>query len=348
MRRLRTVWPWMSVSAIIAVLIGAGTSFAPLYLDNWGGDEHHYLCPMIGGRNVDDPRVDAGLCVTPLAWYVIVTLLCLLLAVAFAVYCEMAMRLDTAGGLHAGGVMTRSARRAWHAMLWTLPAFMITTVVLMVLTGKIWLLALCVVAAVAVWTQGAWHICDRIGLSLRTRTVNDTLAAVWGIGVVLTTHALVCFRVTFSGGVVGAVLAACCSWAIASVSDDGDVAGEQAAADRRISVARGVIALIVQWMMAYNVIRPLTAATTATGGAATRLCAQFWVSETGVRISSCSPEGFVPLLSTVGLIVVVAALPLGVCAAMACHFGRWALSRSLYAAAGLCTATAFVIGVTLA
>ncbi|MBM6695499.1 hypothetical protein H6A11_00315 [Bifidobacterium pullorum subsp. saeculare] len=67
MRRSYTVWPWLSVSAVIAVLIGAGTSFAPLYLDNWGGDARHYMYPMIGGHNVDDPRVDAGLCVTPLA-----------------------------------------------------------------------------------------------------------------------------------------------------------------------------------------------------------------------------------------------------------------------------------------
>ena len=115
MRRSYTVWPWLSASAVIAVLIGAGTSFAPLYLDNWGGDARHYMCPMIGGRNVDDPRADAGLCVTPLAWFVIVSALCLLLAVVFAVYCEMAAHLDAAGGLRAGGVMTRSARRARNA-----------------------------------------------------------------------------------------------------------------------------------------------------------------------------------------------------------------------------------------
>ena len=90
MRRSYTVWPWLSVSAVIAVLIGAGTSFAPLYLDNWGGDARHYMYPMIGGHNVDDPRVDAGLCVTPLAWFVVVSALCLLLAVVFAVYCETA------------------------------------------------------------------------------------------------------------------------------------------------------------------------------------------------------------------------------------------------------------------
>lgn len=36
MRRSYTVWPWLSASAVIAVLIGAGTSFAPLYLDKLG------------------------------------------------------------------------------------------------------------------------------------------------------------------------------------------------------------------------------------------------------------------------------------------------------------------------
>ena len=139
MRRSYTVWPWLSASAVIAVLIGAGTSFAPLYLDNWGGDARHYMCPMIGGRNVDDPRADAGLCVTPLAWFVIVSALCLLLAVVFAVYCEMAAHLDAAGGLRAGGVMTRSARRARNAMLWTLPAFLVVGLALGILTAAAWL-----------------------------------------------------------------------------------------------------------------------------------------------------------------------------------------------------------------
>lgn len=215
MRRSYTVWPWLSVSAVIAVLIGAGTSFAPLYLDNWGGDARHYMCPMIGGHNVDDPRVDAGLCVTPPAWFVIVTALCLLLAVVFAVYCEMAAHLDAAGGLHAGGVMTRSARRARNAALWTLPAFLAVGLALGVLTGAAWLPLVWLVVFFAVWLQAGWHVCDRIGLRLTTRTANDTLAAIWGFGVALVTHALVCYHVTFIGGIRGAALSACCSWAIA-------------------------------------------------------------------------------------------------------------------------------------
>ena len=166
MRRSYTVWPWLSVSAVIAVLIGAGTSFAPLYLDNWGGDARHYMCPMIGGHNVDDPRVDAGLCVTPLAWFVIVTALCLLLAVVFAVYCEMAMHVDATGRLRAGGVMTRSARRTRNAMLWTLPAFLAVGLALGVLTGAAWLPLVWLVVFFAVWLQAGWHVCDRIGLRL--------------------------------------------------------------------------------------------------------------------------------------------------------------------------------------
>ena len=118
MRRSYTVWPWLSASAVIAVLIGAGTSFAPLYLDNWGGDARHYMCPMIGGRNVDDPRADAGLCVTPLAWFVIVSALCLLLAVVFAVYCEMAAHLDAAGGLRGMRCCGRCRRSWWWGSLW--------------------------------------------------------------------------------------------------------------------------------------------------------------------------------------------------------------------------------------
>ena len=153
MRRSYTVWPWLSVSAVIAVLIGAGTSFAPLYLDNWGGDARHYMCPMIGGHDVDDSRVDAGLCVTPLAWFVVVSALCLLLAVVFAVYCETAAHLDAAGGLHAGGVMTRSARRARNAALWTLPAFLAVGLALGVLTGAAWLPLVWFVALSAVWLQ---------------------------------------------------------------------------------------------------------------------------------------------------------------------------------------------------
>ena len=60
MRYSHSVWPWLSTSAAIAVLIGAGTSFAPLYLDNWGGTASHYMCPVIGGHSVDDPHGDAG------------------------------------------------------------------------------------------------------------------------------------------------------------------------------------------------------------------------------------------------------------------------------------------------
>lgn len=347
MRRSYTVWPWLSVSAVIAVLIGAGTSFAPLYLDNWGGDARHYMCPMVGGRDVDDPRADAGLCVTPLTWFVIVMVLCLLLAVVFAVYCEMAMRLDAAGGVHVGGMMTRSARRARNAALWTLPAFLTVGFALGVLTGAAWLPLVWCAAFVAVWLQAGFHVCDRIGLRLTTRTANDTLAAIWGFCVALITHALVCYHVTFIGGIRGAALSACCSWAIASVTYDDAAVGEQAATDRRIATARGMIALIAQWMLAYNAVRAAEDSSTVTPRTNTRLCPQFAV-DAGIRISSCSPEGFVPLLSTIGLAAVVAALPVGVCAAMACHFGRRTLARALYAVMGLCEATAFVIGVTLA
>lgn len=270
MRRSYTVWPWLSASAVIAVLIGAGTSFAPLYLDNWGGDARHYMCPMIGGHNVDDPRVDAGLCVTPPAWFVIVTALCLLLAVVFAVYCETAMHVDAAGGLHAGGVMTRSARRTRNAMLWTLPAFLVVGLALEILTAAAWLPLVWLVAFFAVWLQAGWHVCDRIGLRLTTRTANDTLAVVWGFGVALVTHALVCWHVTFIGGIRGAALSACCSWAIASVSYNGDAVGEAAAVDRRIATARGVIASIIQWVMVYNAVRAGESASDQT--TATWLC----------------------------------------------------------------------------
>lgn len=347
MRRSYTVWPWLSASAVIAVLIGAGTSFAPLYLDNWGGDARHYMCPMIGGHNVDDPRVDAGLCVTPPAWFVIVTALCLLLAVAFAVYCEMAMHLDAAGGLHAGGVMTRSARRARNAMLWTLPAFLVVGLALGVLAGAAWLPLVWLVAFFVVWLQAGWHVCDRIGLRLTTRTANDTLTAIWGFGVALTTHALVCYHVTFIGGIRGAALSACCSWAIASVSYDGDAVGEAAAADRRIATARGVIASIIQWVMVYNAVWP-RGESASNQTTATWLCPQFSVTASGVRVSSCSPEGLRPLLSSVGLVLMVATLLVSVCAAMACHFGRRSVSRGLYVVAGLCAASAFVIGTVVA
>ena len=349
MRYSHSVWPWLSASAAIAVLIGAGTSFAPLYLDNWGGTANHYMCPVIGGHSVDDPQGDAGLCVSPLPWFATVSLLCLMLAVVFAVYCEMAVRLDVAGGVRAGGVMSRSARRARNAMFWTLPAFLAVGIALAVLTGAVWLPLVWAVAFAVVWLQATWHVCDRIGLSLATRTANDTLAAVWGFGVALITHALVCFHVTFGGGMVGAVLAACCSWAIATVTDgDVDASGELAATDRRISTARGVVAFIIQWMMAYNAIRSLQESSTVATRTGTRLCPQFSVDGSGQRIASCSPDGLLPALSTTGLIVAVVALPLGVCAAMACHVGKRALARTLYALTGLCTASAFVIGVTLA
>ena len=346
MRRSYTVWPWLSVSAVIAVLIGAGTSFAPLYLDNWVGDARHYMCPMIGGHDVDDSRVDAGLCVTPLAWFVIVTALCLLLAVVFAVYCEMAMHVDAAGGLHGGGVMTLSARRARNAALWTLPAFLVVGLALGILTAAAWLPLVWLVAFFAVWLQAGWHVCDRIGLRLTTRTANDTLAAIWGFGVALTTHALVCYHVTFIGGIRGAALSACCSWAIASVSYNGDAVGEAAAADRRIATARGVIASIIQWVMVYNAVRAGESASNQT--TATWLCPQFSVTASGARVGSCSPEGLRPLLSSVGLVLMVATLLASVCAAMACHFGRRSVSRGLYAAAGLCAASAFVIGTVVA
>lgn len=348
MRHVHPVWPWLMVSAVIAVLIGAGTSFAPLYLDDWGGDARHYPCPMVGGRSAADHAFDAGLCVTPLAWYALVTVLCLLMACWLGMFCEMAVRFAAAGGVRGDGSMSRSARRARTSALLSLIPYAIIGLALGVLTGAVWLPPVLCAVVMAIWLQAAWHVCDRIGISLATRTANDTLAAAWGFGVALMTHALVCYHVTVRGGVLGAVLSACCSWAIAATGKEVDAAGERGPAARRIATARGVIAFIVQWLMAYNTVRSLEESSSVAQRTGARLCPMFVTDDSGVRIASCSADGLVPLLSSAGLIVAVAALPIGACAAMACHFGRWMLARVLYAVAGLCMASAFVIGVTLA
>lgn len=67
-----------SVMAVVATLIGAGVSFAPLYERIWGGMMLHPNCPAIGrmtyylsGQATDD----YGVCVTSPLWFMTVTAL---------------------------------------------------------------------------------------------------------------------------------------------------------------------------------------------------------------------------------------------------------------------------------
>ena len=95
--------------------------------------------------------------------------------------------------------MTRSARRARNAALWTLPAFLAVGLALGVLTGAAWLPLVWLVVFFVVWLQAGWHVCDRIGLRLTTRTANDTLAAIWGVSLWFCQSVWGCLLVAFSG-----------------------------------------------------------------------------------------------------------------------------------------------------
>lgn len=341
---MRSVWPWLSVCAVIAVIVGSGTSFAPLYLDNWGGDTRHYMCPFLGGRDAAVRAVFAGMCVTPLPWYAIVTVLCALLAVMYAVFCEMAMRLDSMGNMRVRGAMSKSGWRARGvAAAWAV-AGLLAMIVLTVLTREIWLPVVWTVGVALVWIQASWHVISRIRVSLNGVMSNGVLAAAWGFIVTLMTQRLVCFHITLSGGVTGAVMAACVAWAICSVVDD--IAGAASSVNRRAMTTQGVIAFIIAWAVAYyggNI-----PGADSSKRISTQLCPQFSVTETGARIASCSSDGLIPLLSSVELALAVIALPLGACAAISCHCGKKILARILYGLAGLCVGVSFVIGRTLA
>lgn len=88
-RHSRTAAIQYAVMASIAALSGAGVSFAPLYERIWGGMMLHPQCPVIGRMTYtlsDLVRSDTshayGACVTSPAWFVAVSLLCVVMVAA--------------------------------------------------------------------------------------------------------------------------------------------------------------------------------------------------------------------------------------------------------------------------
>lgn len=346
-RHRSATWPQRVASAAIAVLIGAGASFAPLYMDLWGGDMRHAMCPVLGGRpDVPDGR-GYGLCVTPLPWFFGMGALCLLMAVCFASYCDCAGRFAERGGLPADGHVPESMRGAWRGMpAWLFSGFACCAA-LSVLAGAGWLPTLYFVAVMGVATQAMWDVLGRLGVSVPAAAVRVLSALAWGGAVAVVTQALVSYRVTFSGGVAGAVISACCAVMLCSVgNDDDDDLGLSGLL--RTGPWFGSLALSLAWVLTLHRVVPLVAGPVRVNAPA------FSVNDAGGLVESPWGEHAIPALVVVAVALTVVALVAGVAAAVVAgaRSGRGAanrmrLARLGYAVAGVCMAVAFVIGFTL-
>lgn len=335
------------VGALISVLIGAGTSFAPLYIDIQGGAMRHVMCPWTGGRpDVPDAQGN-GLCVTPLPWFFIVGALCLALSCCLALFHECAKRFVLAGGMPGDGAVTSAARRPWFgALACVIVGMLVFGLPLGLLTGAAWLGVALLVIVIGMWMQMVWNVAGRLGLSPPRWISADLSAAVWGGAIALLTQLLESGRLTFSGGVTGAVVAACCSLSIRSMgdgtqTDDGGLCGVFHAAP-----LVGALSFAFAFVLTVGHVRSWLP---ASGGARTLV---FSSSEVGGLIET---EWGPHTLSVIAISACVVSLIAGI---SACVLAAWSAAPEearrrwlvpvLYALAGLCLAVAFVIGFTLA
>ena len=287
---------FIAIVAAVSSLIGAGTSFAPLYIGIWGGDMYHANCPVLGSRPVPDSEY--GLCVTSPRWFGAVTLVCLCLAVLGAVAFVhtanriVSLRLDE-------GAARRGAKPAGYYIdpvnIGCLAATVMAVLVLVIVSGN-W----GVVPFVVVWWLVSFFAM-RLLRAGKPHTGSRVLFCVIGAGLfgmvpAVFTQWVLMDRVSASGGVQGAMLGACAAYALLSAGlfagmDEVRVNGAGADPPHRIRIPRGAIAQLI--VMVFALVSYRGYANPQEIGA---LCPALSATSIGGLVSSCLSESMIHMI----------------------------------------------------
>lgn len=198
----------MVAMAVISALVGAGTSFSPLYVSIWGGQMLHPNCPAIGSRPLQTG--ENGLCVTAPSWFLAVSVACIccvvLIAIAFTHTAESLRRLNQIGNSakeHDGRFAYVDKVNTFCVVLSCIAVAALVVVsgefVLMVVVVVWWLLAFVTVRVIRL--MGAFTQAWAYGLLIGFASVSFTQLSLIG-------------SISISGGFVGAIICSVATFAL--------------------------------------------------------------------------------------------------------------------------------------
>ncbi|MFT8592667.1 MAG: hypothetical protein ABF747_03520 [Bifidobacterium sp.] len=353
----------MGLMAAISSLVGAGTSFSPLYVDIWGGMMLHPNCPALGSRPAQTG--ENGLCVTAPSWFLLVTLSCVCCAVLFAIAfthtAERLSRWHQRGNVENGhGDHFRYVDKVNAACI---VLSCVAVAALVIISGELGMAAL-----VVVWWLMAF-VALRV-LALMGPIVSACVPALLiGFGPVLFTQVSLVGSFTVSGGLFGAIMCSAATfalqrihvWLAASETVNGasaiasDIAATSAGAatDATVPTAdakwkdripQGLIAQLFVVLLAFlSCVQYSTLHTTMI-----KLCPAFSASASGGLIDSCTSQQTLDIIRMIALVGVPVSACLAVAAAITAVLRLPRLTKSLMVVSSACAGMVLVIAFSIA
>ncbi|MFT8358752.1 hypothetical protein [Bifidobacterium aquikefiri] len=335
----------MGVMAVISSLVGAGTSFSPLYVDIWGGMMLHPNCPAMGSRPAQTG--ENGLCVTAPSWFLYVALCCTccaaLFAIAFTHTVERLSRWSQRGNSVGGHGHRFHYADAVNSVCVVLSCVAVTALV--VVSGQLGL-----VAWVVVWWLMAF-VASRV-MELMGPVVRAWVPALLiGFGSVLFTQLSLVGSITVSGGFIGAIMCSAATFALQrmrSWCNDRETSENASVvmpvSDWKDHIPKGMISQFFVVLVAY-----LSCAQYSTlRMSRMKLCPAFSANSGGGLIASCTDQHVMSMV--IG--IVLAGLSLSALAAAASAFTAVLrlrrLAQSLMVMSSACACLVFVISFSIA
>ncbi|KAB7790795.1 hypothetical protein [Bifidobacterium leontopitheci] len=338
-----------AVMTAIAALTGAAVSFAPLYVDIWGGEMMHPECPVINRMSyyTSGPYPGSGDmygdCLTPLPWYAAITAIALVMTVTGTVvmlqFVAASARMRKAG----------RSKPAYRMLAW-LVVPLLAAVALLVWGGNwenivVWLISAAVWAAYALLSLRGGSDDSASGTGHTTAIIRQVLLAVaTGVMPLFVAEYALSDYINMSGGAYAAFCLGLMAFALTMLPSTLHESREPAS--RGVTVHRIIVSIVA--VLSWVWFAAMTWTYRSHGLTATDFCPATGVREHGIGMTAtCIGSGALDTLRTLMLTLPAVSGVLLVLACVCIWTNRRRTATVLILSGSLIAAAAFGLAFTL-